>query len=80
MNLIVQELKGLSHVLTLTDGSTFRIFSRERKEVSNKLISKEFNALQSIGSILLVPKTEKKEAPTIKINNRNIKKEVKNNE
>lgn len=37
----VVELKGTSHVYTLKDGSTFRIFARKTADVDDNLISDE---------------------------------------
>lgn len=61
----ITELKGNSHVFTLKDGSTLRIFARETKKISESNISNELRIAETMGLVLLtkepsVPKTNKK--------------------
>ena len=58
----VIEVQGLSHTLTQTDGSTFRLFARQSKVIDEKLVSAEFYAEQKMGNILLTPVVERGES------------------
>lgn len=50
----VVELRGKSHVFTLSDGKTFRIFAHQKKEISSSLVSSEMRLAESMGIIALV--------------------------
>ena len=64
MKVKVIEVQGRPQTLTQTDGNTFRIFSRQSKEIEEELISAEFYAEQKLGNILLEPvKVEEKRNP-----------------
>lgn len=49
----ISELKGKSHVFTLKDGKTLRIFAREVKTVADSNISNEVRIAETMGLILL---------------------------
>lgn len=61
----VVELKGKSHVFTLKDGKTLRIFSHQEKKVGDNNISNELKIAESMGLVKLlkdsteVPKNKK---------------------
>lgn len=48
------ELKGKSHVFTLKNGKTLRIFARQSKDVADGNISDELKIAESMGLILLI--------------------------
>lgn len=50
----VIELKGKSHVFTLSNGKTFRIFSNQRVDIQSSLVSEEMRLAESMGIIALV--------------------------
>lgn len=63
----ITELKGKSHVFTMKDKKTFRIFARETKTISDSNISKEIKLAEALGLILLTKdsvKTTKKSGGT----------------
>jgi len=66
----ITELKGKSHVFTLKDGNTFRIFAHETKKVADSNISNELKIAENMGLILLakdyteLPKNNKKSGGT----------------
>ena len=50
----VVELRGKSHVFTLSDDKTFRIFAHQTKELSLSLVSNEMRLAESMGIIALI--------------------------
>ena len=50
----VVELRGKSHVFTLSHGKTFRIFAHQTKELSLSLVSNEVRLAESMGIIALI--------------------------
>lgn len=48
------ELKGKSHVFTLKDGKTLRIFAHQTTEIDESNVSDELKIAVSMGLILLV--------------------------
>jgi hypothetical protein len=66
----ITELKGKSHVFTLKDGKTLRIFAHDTKKIADSKVSNELKIAESMGLILLmedsteVPKTNKKSGGT----------------
>lgn len=57
----ITEIKGNSHVFTLKDKTTFRIFARETKEVDKTLVSEEMERAEKMGLILMTPAPPKEE-------------------
>ena len=55
MKVKITEVQGLPHTLTQTDKKTFRLFSRQTKEIDEKLVSPEFYAEQKMGNIIIEP-------------------------
>ena len=50
----ITELKGKSHVFTLKDGKTLRIFARETKKVADSNVSDELKIANTMGLIMLM--------------------------
>lgn len=51
----VTELQGRSQIFTLKDGTSFRILSRESKNISKDNVSNEIRIAVKMGLISLVP-------------------------
>lgn len=49
----VTELQGRAHVFTLKNGKTFRILSRQTKEVAESNVSNEMRIAEKMGLILI---------------------------
>ena len=48
----VTELQGRAHVFTLKNGKTFRILSRQTKEIAESNVSDEMRLAEKMGLIL----------------------------
>ena len=58
----VTELQGRAHVFTLKNGKTFRILSRQTKEIAESNVSNEMRIAEKMGLIIItdvVPKNKK---------------------
>lgn len=60
MRVVVTEIRGVPNTFTLKDGSTFRLFSRQRKEVSSDKISEEMKRAEAMGYISMTSVPSKK--------------------
>lgn len=49
----VTELQGRAHVFTLKNGKTFRILSRQTKEIAESSVSDEMRLAETMGLILI---------------------------
>lgn len=51
--MIVREIKGCYHCITLSDKTTLRLFPRKTVEVADALVSKEIHDLEDEGEVML---------------------------
>lgn len=51
--MIVREIKGCYHCITLSDKTTLRLFPRKTVEVADALVSKEIHDLEDAGEVML---------------------------
>lgn len=57
--MIVREIKGYYHCITLSDKTTLRLFPRKSKEIEDSLVSKELHDLEDAGEVMLIAPPKK---------------------
>ena len=51
--MIVREIKGCYHCITLSDKTTLRLFPRTSLEIKDSQVSKELHDLEDAGEVML---------------------------
>lgn len=57
--MIVREIKGCYHCITLSDKTTLRLFSRKTAEIKDSQVSKELHDLEDAGEVMLIESPKK---------------------
>jgi hypothetical protein len=78
--MIVIELKNVPHTFTLKDGSTFRLYAREEREIKDEEVTKEMLEEQKMGDITLLKEKPVAPTPTTKATKPIAKEPVKETE
>lgn len=58
--MIVREIKGCYHCITLSDKTTLRLFPRTSLEIKDSQVSKELHDLEDAGEVMLMEESPKK--------------------
>lgn len=57
--MIVREIKGCYHCITLSDKTTLRLFPRTSLEIKDSQVSKELHDLEDAGEVMLMESPKK---------------------